>query len=58
MRRIKDIRRKVNISGRSLTATIPSEVVDYLDVKYGDQLSWSTKIMNGNKVAVVRIPGD
>ena len=58
MKKAEDHRRKVTKSGRSLMATIPKDVADYLGVEHLDTLSWQARIIKGERVAVVKLPGD
>ncbi|GIU71208.1 MAG: hypothetical protein KatS3mg003_0687 [Candidatus Nitrosocaldaceae archaeon] len=39
---------------KSLRATVPEGIVEFLDLKAGDKLEWKMEIINGEKVAIVR----
>ena len=43
-----------NAISKSMRATIPSEVVEYLGLKVGDVLEWETLIHNGKRSARIR----
>ena len=43
-----------NAVSKSVRATIPTEVVEYLGLKVGDVLEWETFIHNGKHSARIR----
>ena len=43
-----------NAISKSMRATIPTEVVEYLELKVGDVLEWETLIHNGKHSARIR----
>jgi hypothetical protein len=45
---------QANTLSNSVRATIPNNVVDYLELKIGDVLEWETFNYNGKKAARIR----
>lgn len=43
-----------NTISKSLRATIPNDVVSYLDLESGDVIEWETFMFNGKKSARIR----
>ncbi len=43
-----------NAVSKSVRATIPNEVVEYLGLKLGDVIEWETFMFNGKRSARIR----
>lgn len=39
---------------KSLRATVPEGIVEYLELKNGDRLEWKMDMINGKRVAIVK----
>ena len=39
---------------KSLRATVPEGIVDFLEIKEGDKLEWKMDIRDGERIAIVR----